>query len=350
MGTGAALWAAIVHGWWRAHGALEAVLRDTYTGRILALAWAQFAEFWCYVALGALVSTLVRCLLPARRIRAALGGRLHGSIVTASLAGLISPMCTFAAIPVVGALVRAGVPPAPLFAFMVASPLMNPSLFVSTAGIIGLDMAVARTIAAMGMGLLAGYAAHHVSQRGWVVFTVRAGSDGGGAAGPDLAPDGAGGQARPSLASMARAFARDGRFIGKYFLLGLLLGAAAQVFLSAETVRFVVGPQAVWAVPVAVALGVPLYSCGGAALPAVESMMRLGMSPNAALAFFVAGPATKLSTLAVLAGVFGRRVLALYLAVMLLGTLLFGYAYPFRATGSPVGVAAGWAAALGLAG
>ena len=55
----------------------------------------------------------------------------------------------------------------------------------------------------------------------------------------------------------------------------------------------------------------------------------MGMAPGAALAFFIAGPATKLHTVGTLGAVFGRRVLAWYLALMLLGALLCGFLYPF---------------------
>ena len=76
-------------------------------------------------------------------------------------------------------------------------------------------------------------------------------------------------------------------------------------------------------------LGVPLYACGGGAIPVVETMIRLGMTPGAALAFFIAGSATKFHTVGPLAAVFSRRVLACYLVVMIAAALAWGYLYPF---------------------
>ncbi len=55
----------------------------------------------------------------------------------------------------------------------------------------------------------------------------------------------------------------------------------------------------------------------------------MGMTSGAALAFFIAGPATKISTLTMLAAVFERRLVLLYLLVMLGGALAWGYGYPF---------------------
>ena len=98
--------------------------------------------------------------------------------------------------------------------------------------------------------------------------------------------------------------------------------------------------------PMAVALGVPLYACGGGSIPIVEIMMQMGMTSGAALAFFIAGPATKFSTLAVLGTVFGRRLLFCYLALMLSGALFWGLVYPFQRSELEVGAGADSAASL----
>ena len=58
-------------------------------------------------------------------------------------------------------------------------------------------------------------------------------------------------------------------------------------------------------------------------------MMQMGMSPGAALGFFIAGPATKFSTLTMLGAVWGRRILLFYLGLMLVGALFWGFLYPF---------------------
>ena len=128
---------------------------------------------------------------------------------------------------------------------------------------------------------------------------------------------------------LARRFRGDAIFVSRYFLLGIFIAALASTFLSQELVTKIVGTGSVWAVPTAVALGVPLYACGGGSLPIVEIMMQMGMTPGAALAFFIAGPATKFSTLTVFGAVLGRRPLLFYLIVMLTGALLWGYLYPF---------------------
>ncbi len=315
------------HEIWRFGNLLEHALQGTYTIRILERFWDLLSQLWYFALLGAAISSLVWRFLPKEKAARLLKRRVNGSIVAASLLGMISPMCTFAAIPVVGALLARGVPVGPLMAFTVASPLINPSLFVYTAGITGMEMAVARLVTAGVMGLAAGFAAEALWHRGLLRFspTLEMTQPPGyrAVAGGSRATTGM------ELTMLARRFRSDAVFVSRYFILGIFIAALASTFLSQELVTRIVGAGSVWAVPVAVALGVPLYACGGGRLPIVEIMMQMGMTPGAALAFFIAGPATKFSTLSVFGAVLGRRSLGFYLMVMLAGAMLWGYVYPF---------------------
>ena len=300
---------------WQAASIAEYYLRNTYTLRVLANFWDLAAQLWYFVVLGALFSTLAWRYLPKTRIRRALQQRANGSIVASTLLALISPLCTFAAIPVAGRLINMGVPAAPLVAFVVASPLMNPALFVYTAGTISMEMAIARLVTAASVGLLAGFAAQSTLRR--LTFAVRTAVP----AEPSTAKT----DGRSEARILAQRFRGDLLFIAKFFGLGIFIAALVKTFLSQELVLALVGPGSVWAVPVAVALGVPLYACGGGSIPIVESMMQMGMSPGAALGFFIAGPATKFSTLTMLGAVWGRRILLFYLGLMLVGALFWGF-------------------------
>ena len=78
-------------------------------------------------------------------------------IVSASLFGALSPFCSCGVIPIIAALLAMGVPLAPVMAFWVSSPLMAPDMFFLTAGELGLGFAAGKTLAAVGIGLLAGF-------------------------------------------------------------------------------------------------------------------------------------------------------------------------------------------------
>ena len=207
---------------WQAASIAEHYLRDTYTLRVLANFWDLAAQLWYFVVLGALFSTLAWRYLPKTRIRRALQQRANGSIVASTLLALISPLCTFAAIPVAGRLINMGVPAAPLVAFVVASPLMNPSLFVYTAGTISMEMAVARLVTAASVGLLAGFAVQSALRR--LTFAVRTAVP---AETSTAKTDG-----RSEVRILAQRFRGDLLFITKFFGLGIFIAALVKTFLS----------------------------------------------------------------------------------------------------------------------
>ncbi len=314
-----------MHQLWQLYNSLEESLRGTYTERVLALFFELLVQLWYFALIGALISTLVWRYLPRAWLRRALERRAASSIAIASLLGLLSPLCTFAAIPIVGRLIALRMPAAPLIAFMMASPLMNPALFFYTAGIINLEMAIARTITALCTGLLAGAAVRFAQERGYLRFDALALEHIPSELSHAMWAPGE----EPNRAATLRRFRADLFFIGRFFTLGIAIAALVQAFISEDLVRRMVGDDSAWAVPAALALGIPLYACGGGTLPVVETMMRMGMTTGAALAFFVSGPATKFSTLSMLGAVFGKRLLGLYLVIMLGSALLWGYAYPF---------------------
>ena len=315
----------LMHQLWQFYNYVEEGLRGTYTERVLALFFELLAQFWYFVFVGALISTLVWRYLPRAWLRRQLERRAASSIAIASLLGLLSPLCTFAAIPIVGRLIALQMPAAPLIAFMMASPLMNPALFFYTAGIINMEMAIARTVAALSIGLFAGGAVRFAQARGYLQFDALALERVPSELSQAMWAPGE----EPSRAATLRRFREDLLFISRFFALGIAIAALVQAFISEDLVRRMVGDDSTWAVPAALVLGIPLYACGGGTLPVVETMMRMGMTTGATLAFFVSGPATKFSTLSMLGAVFGKRMLGLYLVIMLGSALFWGYAYPF---------------------
>lgn len=324
------IYAAIRNSLWRIIAQIEYYLEGTYTGAVLAAFWDLLSDLWYYLILGAAVSVLASRLIPKGRVSSFLKRREGLSILVCTLIGLISPMCTFAAIPFVGALLAVGMPAPPLMAFLVSSPLMNPSLFVYTAGMIGLEMAIARTVSALLLGLAAGYVAHLLVLRRVIDFSK--GLSPGRAMGHHHRAHSAHAGGAPSSTwrearTLGMEFGSLLWFIGRYFLLGLFIASLVQVLVSPEWVISLIGPGRRWSVLVAVGMGVPLYACGGGSIPIIEVLMGMGMGSGAALAFFLAGPATKISTVLTLNAVVNRRVMALYLAVTLVGAALMGYVY-----------------------
>jgi uncharacterized membrane protein YraQ (UPF0718 family) len=89
----------------------------------------------------------------------------------------------------------------------------------------------------------------------------------------------------------------------------------------------VLGGYSPLSITLAVLAGIPLYACGGGAIPVMEVLAEKGMNHGAILAFFISGPAAKFSTLAALLVSLPRRLFWLYCLVTLGGALAFGLVY-----------------------
>ncbi|RKY59013.1 MAG: hypothetical protein DRP95_05435, partial [Candidatus Latescibacterota bacterium] len=223
-----ALWYDILHRIWLVYDYVREALYGTRTYKIISIFWALFSRLWYYAVLGALVAALVSRFLPKERLRKLLRARRGLSLVGAALAGLVSPLSTYAAIPLVGSLMLVGVPAPPLLAFLVSSPLMNPSLFLITWGVIGPEMALARAVSAFLLGMVAGGLAEVLSKKGVDLsrdVRVERVREGG----------------RPGALGFVEEFGRSLSYVGKYFSLSLFLAALVQALVPPRWITWLFG-------------------------------------------------------------------------------------------------------------
>src|SRR5918999_5278053 len=106
-------------------------------------------------------------------IARAFTGRLGIMVVFAALMGALSPFCSCGVIPLIAALLSMGVPLPAVMAFWLASPVMDPEMFILTAAALGVELAIAKTLAAVGIGLLGGFATWAVQRRGGFAQPLR---------------------------------------------------------------------------------------------------------------------------------------------------------------------------------
>ncbi len=289
-----------------------------------------------FLAASVLVAATAKATGADARIARLLDGRPAATIAVAALFGALSPFCSCGVVPVVAALLGAGVPLAPVMAFWIASPIMDPEMFILTAAVLGLPFAVAKTLAAIGMGLIAGFATHALASRPAFASPLRAGI-GGGCGGSSCAtrakpagpapvvwrfwPEPA---RRATFASEARA---AGWFLGKWLALAFLAESLMVAWIPGEAVASWLGGAAWWAIPAAALAGIPAYLNGFAAIPTVSGLIALGMAPGAALAFMVAGAVTSIPAAMAVYALARRPVFLWYLLLGLAGALASGVLY-----------------------
>ena len=254
----------------------------------------------------------------------------------AALAGGLSPFCSCGVIPLIAALLAMGVPLSAVMAFWLASPVMDPSMFVLTTGVLGLEFAVAKTLAAVGLGVFGGLVVHVLGRQGALADPLREGVGNGGCGGSKVrAPKPVAWRFWEEPARRAK-FAREAwkttLFLAQWLTLAFLLESLMLAWVPAETVTSLLGGTGIGPIAVATLVGVPAYLNGYAALPLVGGLIGQGMAPGAGLAFLVAGGVTSLPAAIAVWALVKPRVFGLYIALSLAGAFAAGLAFQLWTT------------------
>ena len=291
-----------------------------------------------FLALAVAIAAYASASGADRLIARAFSGSPGGTVVLASVVGALSPFCSCGVIPLIAAMLRAGVPLAPVMAFWLASPVMAPEMFVVTAAGLGVGFAVAKTMAAVGMGLMGGVAVLALERAGGLrdPLADAARSDCGGSVDPRAPvsvrwrfweePD--------RRDRFVRDVLRTGGFLLKWLTVAFLAESLMVAWVPAESVAAVVGGDSAFAIPLAAVVGVPAYMNGYAAVPLISGLLEMGMSGGAALAFATAGAVSCIPAAIAVWALVRRSVFALYLVMGLGGAMLSGVLY--QMSGAPI--------------
>lgn len=277
------------------------------------------------------VASLIKTLKLEQYFERAFRGRQLASVPVAAGTGAFSPLCSCGVIPAIAAMLAAGIPLAPIMAFWITSPLMSPESFVLTYSILGSEMAVARLVATLVIGLIAGYLTLYLMQRGFLEPEVLKDFGANGTMTKDMQEIEQTLDKRQLI--MLRFFQflvnmKDmGIFIGKYILLAFVLEAFIVRYVPMVWVAGLLGSGNEAGPLLAALVGVPAYASSISAMPVVRGLMDLGMDKGTALAFMIGGAATSIPAMAAVFSIVKRKVFFLYLAYSMLGAIASGYIY-----------------------
>lgn len=250
---------------------------------------------------------------------------LFVSIPAATILGILSPLCTYGTVPIVIQLLADGVSPAPLITFLSVSSLMNPQLFILTWGGLGPELALARLASVFLFGILLGIILVFIPPSLILKNEINPNTPGGH-------PEKKGCSKKKHSHKGVKGFFIDYwnnlQYVGFYFLLGITLGAAIEHIIPARYIIALFKPGRFLSLFIASALSVPLYACGGGAIPLIRSLVNQGMSKASALAFLFVGPATRITPLMALASAIRPFFLVCYVITLILYALIFGVAFP----------------------
>jgi hypothetical protein len=240
-------------------------------------------------------------------------------------------------IPVIAALLAMGVPLPPVMAFWLASPIMDPEVFFLTAGPLGLTFAVGKTIAAIFIGLLGGFATHALMRAGGFSnpLKVGVGAGCGSGCGTGCEPAKVGGdevkwrfwEERDRRQVFVRESVVTLAFLGKWLTLAFVLESLMLAYVPPETVTGLLGGDNFLVIPLAALVGMPAYLNSFAAIPLMSGMIDLGMQPGAAMAFMTAGAVSSIPAAIAVFALVRLPVFFWYLGLAVVGSVAIGYAY-----------------------
>src|SRR5210317_7748 len=128
----------------------------------------SFLHLWPYFVITIPLAVTLNLFGAASLIRKALNRRPLAAILLATIVGAFSPFCSCGVIPVIASLLIGGVPLAPVMAFWIASPSMDPEIYFLSVATLGWNLATWRMGATLVLSLSAGFIAHALTQRGWL--------------------------------------------------------------------------------------------------------------------------------------------------------------------------------------
>ncbi len=260
-----------------------------------------------------------------RMLDRAFAGREARMIVVGALAGGLSPFCSCEVIPFVAALLAAGAPLSAVMAFWLASPLMDPAMFAITAGGLGFDFAVAKTIAAISLGIFGGAMVMAFAKSPVFADPLRAQPSISGCCTPKQATlNWRFWQEADRRSVFAQAAWDNFVFLGKWLMLAYLLQSLLIEYIPAELIAQVVGGEGVMPIIIGALVGAPAYLNGYAAVPLVAGLMEQGMSPGAAMSFVIAGGVSCIPAAVAVWALVKPRVFLAYLGLALVGAIMAG--------------------------
>ncbi len=268
------------------------------------------------------IVTILRSFMSLERTRALLGGKREGlANVAAAGLGVATPFCSCSAVPAFIGFVAAGVPIGVTLSFLIASPLVNEIALGMLFTLFGWKIALLYVIAGLTIAVVAGYVLGHAHVERWVepfVFETKVSA--AMASGVKLSWRDRVELGREEVVSIVRK-------VFPYLLVGIALGAIIHGWVPTSFFLRFAGSGNPLAVPVAVLIGVPLYSNAAGVMPLVDVLHQKGLEMGTLLAFMMSVVALSLPEMILLRRVLKPPLIAGFVGVVAAGIVCVGYLF-----------------------
>lgn len=293
--------------------------RESHLGEALAFFIYDAPKVILLLTAVVFVMGMINTWFTPERTRAMLAGRSEGlaNVMAASL-GVVTPFCSCSAVPLFIGFVQAGVPLGVTFSFLIAAPMVNEIALTLLFGLFGWEIALLY----MGLGLSVAIVG------GWVLGQMKL---------EKYLEEWVQNIPQKNLAYESEKLSFPERIqsgsiqvkevLGKvwmYILVGIGVGAFIHGYIPEDFMASFMGKGAWWSVPLAVIVGVPMYSSAAGIIPVVQALLAKGAALGTALAFMMSVVALSLPEMIILRKVLSVRLISMFISIVASGILLVG--------------------------
>ena len=267
---------------------------------------------------------IIRSYFSPEKTRKALEGKpLFIGNVMASILGIVTPFCSCSAIPLFLGFVEAGIPVGVTFSFLIAAPMINEVALVLLFGLFGWRIALIYVLTGLVIAITAGFVLEKLKLQRFVadwVFKTRTQHQ----AVTDMKQD--------FNQRIETGFSTIKEIVGKiwvYVVAGIAIGAGAHGYVPDEYLAGALGAQNWYSVPLAIVIGIPLYSNAAGIIPIVSVLIEKGVSMGTALAFMMSVVGLSLPEVVILKKVLKWQLIMIFVGVVAVGIVIVGFVFNY---------------------
>ena len=265
---------------------------------------------------------IIRSYFSPEKTRKALEGKplFAGNVMAASL-GILTPFCTCSAIPLFIGFVESGIPLGVTFSFLIAAPMINEVALVLLFGLFGWKTALLYASTGLLIAIFSGWVIGKLKVERFVeewVYEIKAG---------DFQMEEKKITFNDRIQAGHTAVVDIVSKVWIYIVAGIAVGAAVHGYVPENFMASIMGKEAWWSVPLAVLIGVPLYSNAAGIIPILQALLEKGASLGTALAFMMSVIGLSLPEMIILRKIIKLPLIIIFISVVATGIMIVGFLF-----------------------
>jgi hypothetical protein len=240
--------------------------------------------------------------------------------ILAALLGIVTPFCSCSAVPLFIGFVKSGIPLGVTFSFLIAAPTINEVAIILLFGLFGWKVMALYIVSGLTIAIVAGFIIGRLKMERYVedfVWQIKSGQQ----------------TFKENMTwadRVVRAWYSVKEIVGKvwlYVVIGIAIGAGIHGYVPEDALASILGSNVWWSVPLAVLIGIPLYSNAAGIVPIVGTLIEKGASVGTALAFMMSVIGLSLPEAVILKRVLKMPLLVTFFVVIGVAIIITGYLF-----------------------